>query len=50
MKNRNEKFYGWTAVSAGALSVFIAGGAGYYSFSAFLPALNSEFGWSAGEI
>jgi MFS family permease len=49
MKYKNEKFYGWTALSGGALSVFIAGGAGY-TFSAFLPALNKEFGWRAGEI
>jgi MFS transporter, OFA family, oxalate/formate antiporter len=49
VKSKNEKFYGWIALSAAALAMFNAGGAGY-TFSAFLPALNGEFGWSVGEI
>ena len=49
MKGSKEGFYGWIALGAAALSLFMNGGAGY-TFSAFLPVLHAEFGWPVGEI
>ena len=49
MIQKKEGFYGWKAISAVALSVFFVGGVGY-TFSAFLPALHTQFGWPVGQI
>jgi MFS family permease len=49
MNGKKEGFYGWVALGTGALSLFMSGGSGY-TFSAFLPVLNGEFGWPVGEI
>jgi MFS transporter, OFA family, oxalate/formate antiporter len=49
MNGKKEGFYGWMALGAASLSVFVSGGTGY-TFSAFLPVLNAEFGWPVGEI
>lgn len=49
MKGVKKGFYGWIALGAASLSLFFSAGSNY-TFSAFLPALNNQFGWPVGEI
>jgi sugar phosphate permease len=43
-------FYGWWIVVASLVILLLFSGAGYYSFSIFIPPLEREFGWSRAAI
>lgn len=43
-------FYGWRIVAVGFVSLLLAGGIGYYTFSAFIIPISNDFGWSRAEI
>jgi MFS family permease len=45
-----ERFYGWVALTATALSFLGQFGVVMNSFGAFLPSICTEFGWSRGAV
>jgi MFS family permease len=47
---RKGKFYGWIALAAAGLVLFIVNGSLLFSFGAFLPSICKEFGWKSGDV
>ncbi len=43
-------FYGWIALTGVLLVAFVVGGAFFYSYGVFLPAMCAEFGWSRAVV
>jgi MFS family permease len=47
---RKGKFYGWIALAAAALVLFLQNGSLLFSFGTFLPSICKEFSWRSGDV
>jgi sugar phosphate permease len=48
--DRGRLFYGWWVVAASVVCLAVTGGVQQWSFGAFVPELEAEFGWSRAEV